>query len=167
MRLFDINEKLEAAWNHIADTIENPDDFDEGHLEKMEGVLSEIEMSKEEKLINYARLIKNTKADAVAIKAEKDRMAAREKTLNNKIAWLTGAIKESVEVGEKIQDETCVIGTRKSQRVNVTQEDAELLPIDYQVVTYTANKTRIKKDLKAGMECTFAELVDDFSVSIK
>ena len=164
MKLYEINETLEAAWMHISDLIDGEDES--GQLEKMERVLADLDMSKSEKLLNYARLVKNTKANALAIKAEKDRLAARQKTLDTKVAWLTGAIKESLSVGEKIQDETCVIGTRKSQRLEMLT-DAESLPESYRMISYSANKARLKKDMKEGLVCTFAELVDDFSVSIK
>jgi hypothetical protein len=166
MKLYEINETLEAAWMYISDLIESEEENENGQLEKMERVLSDLDMSKSEKLLNYARLIKNTKADALAIKAEKDRLAARQKTLDSKVDWLSGAIKASMSVGEKIQDETCVIGTRKSQRLEMLT-DAESLPESYQMISYSANKVRLKKDIKEGLVCTFAQLVDDFSVSIK
>ena len=32
MKLYEIDNKLEAAWDHVTDVIDNPDDFDEGTL---------------------------------------------------------------------------------------------------------------------------------------
>ena len=165
MKLYEINQNLEAAWMHLSDMID-AGEIRGKEFEIMEKVVADLNINKTEKLLNYARLIKNTKAEAMAIKAEKERLAARQKTLENKVDWLTGAIKASVSVGEKIQDETCVIGTRKSQRLEMLA-DPESLPESYRMVAYSANKARLKKDIKAGLVCSFAELVDDFSVSIK
>jgi len=166
MRLYEINEELERLMIKGCEIYENIEDYSHSEVTEVSDQLLLLEIDRREKLINYARMIKNLKADAVAIKAEKDKLAAREKSIKSSLEWLTAVLTSNIEPGEKIEDATCVISTRKSTRCEILC-DPEQLPESYKVIKYEAMKSRIAKDLKDGATLRFAKLVDHYSVQIK
>ena len=81
MNLYDIDKR-------INDTIEFCCDLETGEIlddETLKNTLDELELSKEEKLTNIAKYIKNLTADAKALQEEKLKFAKRQKVTENKI----------------------------------------------------------------------------------
>lgn len=125
--------------------------------------LNGLEMEKEEKLENIALWIKNLKAEADMVKAEKDRLDKRIKACKNKAEQLTKLLTENLD-GAKFKTSRVNITYRKSDRVEIT--NLESIPEDYLKVEITANKTELKKLLKSGFEVDGAELVTTNNIQI-
>jgi len=166
LKLYEIDTALEDIWDEIEIAIEE-DDFD--HLEKLEKHLEGLELSLNDKLINYARIIKAKKVESAALREEEKKLAARRKTIENQIEWLSGGIKANLPKGSKIKDATCTISTRKTERLELLV-DPEDLPREFTRIKIEADKTLLKercKDNAFGKGCEYASIREDYSITIK
>jgi len=152
MNIYDINRKIESCVSEEGEVID-------------EEMLSALLMAKEEKIENVACWIKNLTAEAEAIKAEKERLAERQKQAEAKVEslkkWLAFALD-----GEKFTTARVAISYRKSVSVQV---DESLLDKKYmkEKVTYTPDKTALKKALQAGENIQGAYLEEKQNLQIK
>ena len=132
--------------------------------------LNELELEKDAKIENVACWIKELKAEAEAIKAEKLALAERQKVAENKAEslkkWLAYALQ-----GEKFKTAKCSVSFRKTESVEVTEEGIEALMKEHdELLTYKApepNKTAIKQALKDGLSVQGVRLGCNTSVIIK
>lgn len=132
--------------------------------------LNELQLEKDAKIENVACWIKELKAEAEAIKAEKLILAERQKVAENKAEslkkWLTYALD-----GQKFKTSKCSISYRKSEAVEVTEEGLNNLIKEHdELLTYKApepNKTAIKQALKDGLSVQGVQLVQNTSTIIK
>ena len=133
------------------------------------GMFCELQMAKESKIENLALLIKNSRAEADAIKAEKDNLADREKSLRNKIERLRNYLSEILQ-GEKFSSPKVAISYRKSTAVEIADE-AEFIsrgPKEYLIPQPPKiDKKAISESLKAGKEIPGASLVERNNIQIK
>ena len=132
--------------------------------------LSSLQMERDAKIENVACWIKDLKAEAEAIKQEKQALAERQKVAENKAEslkkWLAYALQ-----GEKFKTPKCAISFRKSEAVEVTDEGLNNLMKEHdELLTYKApepNKTKIKQALKDGLSVEGVQLVQNTSTIIK
>ena len=132
--------------------------------------LDKLQMERDTKLENVACWIKDLKAEAEALKNEKQALAERQKVAENKAEslkkWLAYALQ-----GEKFKTPKCAISFRKSEAVEVTDEGLENLMKEHdELLTYKApepNKTAIKQALKDGLSVEGVQLVQNISTIIK
>lgn len=162
MRLYDINEALaqalEAAFDPETGEILNEDAFQQ---------VAALELARDEKIEGIACWIKDLRAEAEAIKAEKNNLAKREKVALNKAERLTGYLKWALN-GEKFKTARASVSYRNSEAVELGEGFEPMnLPSDCWSVEYKVNKTAIKEHLKAGEALEGAELVMRTSVIIK
>ena len=133
-------------------------------------MLDKLQMEKSEKIENVACWIKDLKAEAEALKAEKMAFAERQRVAENKAEslkkWLAYALQ-----GEKFKTTKCAISFRKSEAVEVTDEGLNNLMKEHdELLTYKApepNKTAIKQALKDGLNVEGVQLVQNISTIIK
>ena len=132
--------------------------------------LNELQLEKDAKIENVACWIKELKAEAEAIKAEKLALAERQRVAENKAEslkkWLAYALQ-----GEKFKTAKCSVSFRKTESVEVTEEGLEALMKEHdELLTYKApepNKKAIKDALKDGLNVAGVQLVQNTSVIIK
>lgn len=126
--------------------------------------LDELTMLRDEKLENIALWIKDLKAEAEALKAEKLVFAARQSAAEHRAEslknYLTGFLH-----GEKFKTTRCAISFRKTESVKITNELE--LPPEFTSVEIKADKNAIKQAIKNGQTVTGAEIVEGISCSIK
>lgn len=153
MTLYEIDQKL-------LDCI----DLETGEIINAEK-LTELTMERDEKVEKVALWIKELKAEAEALKAEKQAFADRQRTAENKIEslkkWLADAL-----AGEKFKTTKVMVSFRKTKSVEV----ADIFALDENYVKYsepTADKVAIKKAIEAGQEVAGATLVENVSISVK
>ena len=133
--------------------------------------LNDLQMERDEKIENVALWIKELKAEAEAIKNEKQALAERQRVAENKAEslknWLAYALN-----GEKFKTSKCSISYRNSESVEVTEEGLEALMRDHEdLLTYKApdpNKKAIKDAIKNdGLTVAGVQLVQKTSTIIK
>ena len=113
--------------------------------------LNELELERDAKIENVACWIKELKAEAEAIKAEKLALAERQKGAENKAEILKKWLAYALE-GEKFKTAKCSVSFRKTESVEVTDEGLNNLMKEHdELLTYKApepNKTAIKNAIK-------------------
>ena len=133
--------------------------------------LNELQMERDAKIENVALWIKELKAEAEAIKNEKQALADRQRVAENKAEslknWLAYALN-----GDKFKTAKCSISYRNSESVEVTEEGLEALMRDHEdLLTYKTpepNKKAIKDAIKNdGLTVTGVQLVQKTSTIIK
>lgn len=132
--------------------------------------LNELELERDAKIENVACWIKELKAEAEAIKAEKLALAERQKVAENKAESLKKWLAYALD-GQKFKTSKCSISYRKSESVEVTEEGLNNLIKEHdELLTYKApepNKTAIKQALKDGLSVQGVQLVQNTSTIIK
>ena len=130
-----------------------------------EELLNNLQMERDVKIENVVLWIKELKAEAEALKAEKMAFAERQKVAENKMEslkkWLAYALN-----GEKFKTVRASVTFRTTDKVEV----ADISKLDESFLRYKepeADKDAIKKALKAGQEVAGATLVPSTSVIIK
>ena len=133
--------------------------------------LNDLQLERDAKIENVACWIKELKAEAEAIKTEKQTLAERQKVAENKAEslkkWLAFALD-----GQKFKTPKCSISYRKSEVVEVTEEGLNNLMKEHdELLTYKApepNKTAIKNAIKKdGLSVQGVRLECNTSVIIR
>lgn len=136
--------------------------------EEVNAKLEELEFDRTAKIENIALYIKNMESLVVSLKAEEkalaDRRRAREKRIENLKNYLTSSMVVANENG--FETSKVCISFRKSESVVVNEA---LLDQKYfnEKVTYTPDKTAIKKALKDGATIDGAYIETKQNLQIK
>ena len=153
MKLYEIDE---AILNCI--------DLETGEIIDTEQ-LDKLTMEREAKLENIACWIKELKAEAEALKAEKMAFAKRQQVAENKMESLKKYLAYVLD-GQAFKTTRASVTFRKSQSVEI----ADIYKLDESYLRYKepeADKTAIKEAIKAGQTVAGATLVENTSVIIK
>ena len=136
--------------------------------------LDALQMERERKLEGVALWVKDLTAEASAVKEEADKLIARKRTLDNKIAGLKMWLLMALD-GEKLKTPRCNVYYTHSQRVSVADEGKlieflETLERPEEFLRFREPELRrdeIKKALKDDYEIPGAALETTESVVIK
>lgn len=161
-KIYELNEQIKACIQYDAEHVVNTEDGEILNLQQFEA----LQMERDAKVEGLACYIKNKLAEAEAIYAEINvlsyRAGAMKKEAERCKAYLAGAL-----YGEKFETPRCKISWRKSDVCNVLS--MEELPDEYKrtKVTIDADKTAIKKAIKAGAEVPGAEVIQKLNMTLK
>lgn len=169
MNLYDIDKR-------INDTIEFCCDLETGEIlddEALKNTLDKLELSKEEKLSNIAKYIKNLTADAKALQEEKLKFARRQRITENKIKNLKKYIDDFIKNTQgkdfndfKFKDVNNTISYRKSQSVEI--DDIDKINEEFLKVEKTVrDKKELAKALKNGLTVDGCHLEEKYSLQIR
>lgn len=128
-------------------------------------LLDNLQMERTEKIENVACWIKELKAEAEALKAEKLAFAERQKVAENKAESLKNWLAYVLN-GEKFKTTRASVTFRATEKVEID----DIMQLDENFLRYKepeADKTAIKEAIKAGQEVAGATLVSSTSVIIK
>lgn len=133
--------------------------------------LDKLQMERDVKLENVACWIKELKAEAEALKNEKQALAERQKVAENKAESLKKYLAYALD-GKKFSTAKCSVSFRTTESVEVTTEGLENLMRDGKddLLTYKTpepNKTAIKQAIKDGLNVPGVQLVQNISTIIK
>lgn len=159
MRLFDVNDQIEAILAHEVD--QETGEIQDSALER----LNELGMERDALVLDLAAYMKGEQAEADAIKEQAQRLLDRAKRHAKRAEWLEGVIFRNVEPGQKLSDDRSEIRWRKSTRLKITDGDA--IPDELYRYTRDLDKAEITKRLKAGEEIKGAELEERQNMSVK
>ena len=158
MKLYEIDE---AIMNCI--------DADTGEIIDAEA-LDKLQMERDEKIENVACWIKDLKAEAEALKNEKQALAERQRVAENKAESLKKYLAYAL-AGNKFSTAKCAVSFRSTESVEVTTEGLNNLMKEHdELLTYKApepNKTAIKQAIKDGLNVAGVQLVQNTSTIIK
>ena len=128
-------------------------------------MLDKLQMEKSEKIENVACWIKDLKAEAEALKNEKQALAERQRVAENKVESLKRYLAYALD-GQAFKSTRASVSFRTTDKVEI----ADIYKLDENYLRYKepeADKTAIKEALKAGKEVVGATLVENTSVIIK
>lgn len=132
--------------------------------------LDALNMERDAKIENVVLWIKDLKAEAEAIKAEKLTLEERQKIAENKVESLKKWVAYALG-GQKFSTAKCAVSFRNTESVEVTEEGLKaLMKWHYELLTYKApepNKKAIKDAIKDGLSVAGVQLVQNVSTIIK
>lgn len=155
MRLYDVTAELEKIIDdYELETEEQIKDLPPEVKAKLQALQGEAM----ENLSHIWAAIKNYGAEAEALKAEKQRLAARQQAAERRAEWLKQYVALCIGEGTRWQsaDGSRKFSWRKSEAVEVV--DRESIPDCYRVFDWKPALTEIKKDLKSGAEVPGAKI---------
>lgn len=148
----------------IDSAIMNCVDMETGEIIDMEA-LENLQMERDQKIENIGCWIKNLLADAKALKEEKDNLAARQKSTENKAASLKAYLSSYLN-GEKFKTAKVAISYRKSDSVDISE--GAVIPEEYlKYSDPTPDKIGLKAALKAGEKFPGISIVTSSNIQIK
>lgn len=162
MNLYQINEAIETTFALAVDPATGEVDEEQLYL------LDLLEIDRNKKIENIALLIKNYRADAAALKAEKDAFQKRQKQAENRAESLTRYLETALN-GEKFSTDKCAINFRKTNKV-VLDENMTVYDIDthyLKMAEPTLDKVAIKKALDEGVVIEGVHIEPGLSINIK
>lgn len=158
MKLYEIDQAIESLIDPETGEIMDYEAF------------ANLQMARETKIESMALWVKNLRAEAAAIKAEKNNLATREKSANSKVERLEKYLGELLG-GEKFQTPKVVVSFRKSESVQLDDAFMEWAKKEADDLLRNKDpepdKTAIKAALKAGREIEGACLAENISIQIK
>lgn len=178
MTLYEIDEKLRVLEEYGVDE-ETGELLDE---DQFNAKFDEIQMALNDKIESSICFVKNLNAEVEAFKAEEKNLAQRRKIKENLAERIKNRIDTYIkaqytdEEGNidivglnkyKMETPKVKLSYRKSESVNIT--DIDSIPKKY-IKTKTeisADKTNIKKAIKAGQDINGAELVTNINMQVK
>lgn len=162
MNLYEIAEAIEAAYLQAVDQ-------ETGEVnEEAFAALDRLEMERGRKVEYIACLIKNLRAEAAALKAEKDAFAKRQKQAENHMESLSRYLQTALN-GEKFKTDRCSVSFRHTQKV-VLDEGKSVYDIEPRFLRMKEpelDKTAIKKALEDGQEVKGIRIEEGLSMTIK
>lgn len=160
--VYELDAKISSCIQLDEEHVVSVDDGEILNLQQFEA----LQMERDKKIEGLCCYIKNKNADAEAIYAEIDVLSQRASVMKREAerckAYLAGAL-----YGEKFETPRCKITWRKSEICNVLS--MEEIPDEYKrtKVTVDADKTAIKKAIKAGAEIPGAEVIQKLNMTLK
>lgn len=156
MTLYQLNEQIQKA-------IELGFDPETGEILD-ESALEQLQLDRDEKIENICLFIKDLKAEAAALDAEKKNLDARATVAKRKSDSLSRYLQAMLD-GEKFKTARCSISYRKTSAVIVDDENE--LPELCVRIRKEPNKTAIKDYINAGVSVPGAHIEDRQSMIIK
>ena len=157
--------ELTENYNNILELIDNPEISEE----MVKTALDEIAEDINEKVVNIAKLIKSIESDISGVKAERERLANKEKTMTNKVKNLKEYIYAAMQLTgkERIKTELFNFTISNNPPSVKVVSDADI-PEEYIVeMPKQVNKKAILEKLKAGEDVPGCELSQTKSLRIR
>lgn len=159
MKLYEINEAIENLIDHETGEILDYTEF------------AQLQLARDEKIENTALFVKNLRAEAAAIKAEREVLAERETAAKKKADRLAAYLGIMLD-GSKFETSRVALTYRKSTAVDINE--AVFMPfaleMDSDLLRYKEpkiNKKAVADALKSGREIPGAMLVERNNLQIK
>ena len=161
MKLYELTQN----YLNLLDLLENP----EVPAEMVQAALEEVEGNFEDKAENIIKLIKSVEGDIKAYKEEEIRLSTRRRTLENKVINLKVYLESSLKaIGKKeIKGKLFTLKIQKNAP-SVVIDDLNTIPKEYlKESLILVDKTKLKEDLKNGLEIAGARLEASESLRIR
>lgn len=126
----------------------------------------ELQMAFDEKVENIACFIKNLAIDINGFKQEEEQLAKRRKRLEKKVEYLKRLLAENMNE-QKFSTARCEISFRRSEAVEIVDENKIPQNMMIQKVSFSPDKVAIKKMLKEGQEVGGCRLIENLNTQIK
>ncbi len=159
--------RIADEYRETLDSIMDEDGcIDETAIEKLNSITEDLN----KKGVAMAQFMSNIDADLQAIKAEKERLAKRQATLESRVKWMNEYLKGNMERCG-IQAISCPYFTIKIKKSphSVQVDDESQISENYvkTKVTKTLDKAQMRRDMQDGAEIPGARLVQGTWLDIR
>lgn len=143
-------------------------DPDTGEIlnEDVANALNALTISRDEKIENIVLWIKDTIAEAEAIKEEKRKLEIRQRQ-KERLAESLKRYLDYALAGQKFSSPRVAISFRNVVNGKTVIDDPTLIPMEFQKVVTEPIKSEISKAIKAGVAVPGAHLEDSHSVIVR
>ena len=154
MTLYEINEQFSNAMEMYENGVDEIVDTETGEVKSLADVLAELNMSREEKIENTVRYIKNLRADSESARAEASNLIERADRFDKKAEQLESYLLSQLGDCKKLETPlyTLKVRTTKSTCCPTDEEAIQRLPEGFWNVKTTVKVTPDKKAIKAALE---------------
>lgn len=159
-----------ALYKITEEVINIASSLEEGELTpEIENSLVIVQSELQEKAIDYAYAIKSVSDDITAIDNEIKRLNDLKKAKDNAVNRMKEAISNAMQISgiEKVTSPSLKLSFRKSEAVEVDNLDQIKDFYKKSVTKVSADKARIKRDIKNGVNVEGARIVEHFNLQIK
>ena len=154
MTLYEINEQFAAAMEMYEAGVDEVVDTETGEVKSLADVLAELNMSREQKIDNTVRYIKNLRADSESARAEASNLVERADRFDKKAEQLESYLLSQLGDCKKLETPlyTVKVRTSKSTCCPTDEEAIQRLPEGFWNIKTTVKVTPDKKAIKAALE---------------
>ena len=154
MTLYEINEQFAAAMEMYEAGVDEVVDTETGEVKSLADVLAELNMSREQKIDNTVRYIKNLRADSESARAEASNLVERADRFDKKAEQLESYLLSQLGDCKKLETPlyTLKVRTTKSTCCPTDEEAIQRLPEGFWNIKTTVKVTPDKKAIKAALE---------------
>lgn len=169
MTIYEIDDEFASKMNELLEIFdeETGEITDLDRFEELKKALDGLAEERKQKISNVACWYKSLVAEAEAIKAEKQKLAKRQQSTENKAENLKAYLEYALG-GEKFKDARVNITYRKSEGIHFADDfDGNTLPKEFLRIKAEPKLTEIKEAIKAGQEFEGISLVERQNMLIK
>ena len=154
MTLYEINAQFAEAIELYENGIDEVVDTETGELKSLADVLAELNMSREQKIDNTVRYIKNLRADSESARAEASNLVERADRFDKKAEQLESYLLFQLGDCKKLETPlyTVKVRTSKSTCCPTDEEAIQRLPEGFWNIKTTVKVTPDKKAIKVALE---------------
>lgn len=154
MTLYEINAKFAEAIELYENGVDEVVDTETGEVKSLADVLAELHMSREEKIENTVRYIKNLRVDSESARAEAANLVERADRFDKKAEQLEAYLLSQLGNCKKLETPlyTIKVRTTKSTCCPTDEEAIQRLPEGFWNIKTTVKVTPDKKAIKAALE---------------
>lgn len=170
MTLYEINEQFAAAIELYENGVDKVVDTETGEVRSLADVLAELNMSREQKIENTVRYIKNLRAGSEAVRAEAANLIERADRFDKKAEQLESYLLSQLGDCKKMETPLYTLKVRvsKSTCCPTDEEAIQRLPKGFWniKVKVTPDKKAIKAALEKGEKLEGCSIVENRRLSI-
>ena len=154
MTLYEINEQFSAAMEMYEAGVDEVVDTETGEVKSLADVLAELNMSREQKIENTVRYIKNLRADSESARAEASNLVERADRFDKKAEQLEAYLLSQLGDCKKLETPLYTLKVRisKSTCCPSDEEAIQRLPEGFWNIKTTVKVQPDKKAIKAALE---------------
>ena len=154
MTLYEINAQFAEAIELYENGVDGIVDTETGEVKSLADVLAELNMSREEKIENTVRYIKNLRADSESARAEAANLIERADRFDKKAEQLESYLLSQLGACKKLETPLYTLKVRvsKSTCCPTDEEAIQRLPEGFWNIKTTVKVTPDKKAIKAALE---------------
>lgn len=154
MTLYEINAQFAEAIELYENGVDGIVDTETGEVKSLADVLAELNMSREEKIENTVRYIKNLRADSESARAEAANLIERADRFDKKAEQLESYLLSQLGACKKLETPLYTLKVRvsKSTCCPTDEEAIQRLPEGFWNIKTTVKITPDKKAIKAALE---------------
>ena len=154
MTLYEINAQFAEAIELYENGVDKVVDTETGEVKSLADVLAELNMSREEKIENTVRYIKNLRADSESARAEASNLVERADRFDKKAEQLESYLLSQLGACKKLETPLYTLKVRvsKSTCCPTDEEAIQRLPEGFWNIKTTVKVTPDKKAIKAALE---------------